>query len=156
VAASGGFCAKSSNETVAFGHRREHLVKGAIEEAAAWLEPKELEWGRISTRRCRLALTWHSGGRKWRAGPRLGCGHAEEGVGGLGSAWHMTEGGVGVRPVANAWARQRQCSIGEAGEPACMSRGRGTCGPAGREGNGPGPRRIGPFLFFELFPKDLI
>jgi hypothetical protein len=74
VAASGGFCAKSSNETVAFGHRREHLVKGAIEEAAAWLEPKELEWGRISTWWRRPVLARHGGGRKWRAGPGGGGG----------------------------------------------------------------------------------
>jgi hypothetical protein len=47
--ASGGFFTKSSNGTTISDHWREHLVTREIEEVAVWLEPKELEQGRIST-----------------------------------------------------------------------------------------------------------
>jgi hypothetical protein len=111
---------KSNDGTVAFGHQREHLVKGGIEEVVAWLEPKELERGRISTRRHRPTLTRCGRGRKWRAGPELGCSHAEEGVcvGGGVSRQCVAHGrrGVGVRSVANVRARRRHYSVSETGD----------------------------------------
>jgi hypothetical protein len=80
--ASGGCFAKCGNGTAASSHRGEHLVMREIEEVVAWLEPKELEQGRISTRWRRPASTQRSRGKKWRGGPWFGCVHAEEGVGG--------------------------------------------------------------------------
>jgi hypothetical protein len=79
--ANGGFFTKSDDGMAASDHRRKHLVKGEMEEDAAWLEPKELVRGRISMRQRQPSLTQHGEGRKWRAGPELGCSHANEGVG---------------------------------------------------------------------------
>jgi hypothetical protein len=64
---------KSDDGMTAFGHRHEHLVTGVIEEVVASLEPKELERGRISTRKRRPALTQQCGGKKWRGGPGSGA-----------------------------------------------------------------------------------
>jgi hypothetical protein len=81
VAGSGCF-AKCGDGKTTFGHRREHLIMGEIEDVVAWLEPKELEWGRISMRQRRPASTRHGRGKKWWGGPWFWCGgHAEEGVG---------------------------------------------------------------------------
>jgi hypothetical protein len=88
-----------------FDHRREHLVKGEIEDDAPRLQPKELEPRRISTWRRRPALTQH--GKEMEVRAWVECGHAEEGVD-RGLAWVGTtwRGGVGVQCRHNAGAEE--------------------------------------------------
>jgi hypothetical protein len=57
---------KCGDGTAASGHQRKHLITGEIEVVGARLELKELEQGRISTRRRRPASTRRGRGMKWR------------------------------------------------------------------------------------------
>jgi hypothetical protein len=131
---------KCGDGTAASGHQRKHLITGEIEVVGARLELKELEQGRISTRRRRPASTRRGRGMKWRGGPGSGAATRRKEWGVRCSVWCKAGGGVGVRLTSNVWTQRL---FGEAGDWWGATHGplwRSWASPRERKGEQSGPK----------------
>jgi hypothetical protein len=82
----------------------EHSAQGVEREATTCFGMRE-KHGRGKGRRGCLSGSYELGRERTGAGTNAASTWRRRGRGGLGSAWHTTKGGVGVRPVAIVRAR---------------------------------------------------